>query len=189
MRALLLVFLFPLVALATEPKWEKIEGCTLVQDGYRDGDSYLVRIAPRTFRIFRLYFVDTPEDSADQRYPERIKDQADYFGLSTEETVKLGDDAAAFANKALSKPFTVYTAWQKAPGASNRQRFYAMIEVGTGDDARWLTSLLVQEGLARVYGKRITLPCGTTSKEYRTLLEGLEEAAKREKKGGWSDLH
>lgn len=144
-----------------------------------------MRIAPRTFRIFRLYFVDTPESSADQRFPERLAEQAAYFGITPEQAGKLGDEAAAYATKALSKPFVVWTCWQDALGSSKRQRFYALIEIGQGDDARWLSSLLVREGLARIYGKRITLPCGTTSKEYRTLLEALEASAKREKKGGW----
>lgn len=174
---LALIFLIPLSALAASPTWEKIEGCTLVADGYRDGDSFTVRIAPRTFRVFRLYFVDAPEDSNDQRYPERLADQAKYFGISTERAAELGDQAAKFAGDQLSKPFVVWTCWQVAPGQSKRQRFYSMIETA---DGRWLSSLLVSEGLARIYGKRVSLPCGTTSREYLALLQALENAAKRD---------
>jgi hypothetical protein len=165
--------------LSAEPKWTKIESCTLVQDGYRDGDSFLVR--PKTFRVFRLYFVDTCEDSADQRYPERVNEQAKYFGVSQTRAFELGDLAAAFAEKTLSKPFTVLTCWQKAPGASSRQRFYAMIDV----QDRWLSSILVEQGLARIYGKRITLPSGATSREYLALLDAMEAKAKRDEVGGW----
>lgn len=182
-RSFLCIFLLPLFAFAASPTWEKIEGCTLVADGYRDGDSFTVRIAPRTFRVFRLYFVDAPEDSNDQRYPERLADQAKYFGISTERAAELGDQAAKFAEEQLSKPFVVWTCWQVAPGQSKRQRFYAMIETA---DGRWLSSLLVSEGLARIYGKRVSLPCGTTSREYLALLQALENAAKRERAGGWA---
>lgn len=184
MRALLLVFLFPLVVHAAAPAWQKIEGCTLVQDGYRDGDSFLVRIAPKTFRVFRLYFVDTCEDSADQRYPERIEQQAEYFKLPIARTLALGDAAASFTDKTLSQPFTVYTCWQKAPGASSRQRFYAMISTPQCD----LGELLVGAGLARIYGKRIALPDGTNSRDYLDRLGEIEAKAKTAGVGGWKKV-
>lgn len=171
--------------LVAGPQWSKLENCTLVEDGYHDGDSFLVRIAPDELRVFRLYFVDTPEDSNDRRYPERIADQARYFRVTTEQALALGDEASSFTSKVLSKPFVVWTCWQKAPGASSRQRYYAMIEVSDGSDGRWLISMLVESGLARIYGKRITLPCGTSSRDYLALLEALEDSARRRGVGGW----
>ncbi|HEY8900587.1 MAG TPA: thermonuclease family protein [Chthoniobacterales bacterium] len=182
MRCLIFLLIFPAIALAAEPQWEKIENCSLVEDGYRDGDSFLVRIAPKTFRVFRLYFVDTPEDSADQRYPERIADQSKYFGVSTTRALQLGDEAATFSSKTLAKAFTVWTCWQKAPGASSRQRYYARISTPQGD----LGELLVANGLARIYGKRITLPGGTSSRDYLDKLRAIESKAKAEGEGGWS---
>jgi endonuclease YncB( thermonuclease family) len=164
--------------------WQKIEGCTIVKDGYRDGDSFLVRIAPRTFRVFRLYFVDTPEDSADQRYPERVADQAKYFGVTQARALELGDAAAAFTDKALAKPFTVWTCWQKAPGASSRQRFYGLLTTSQGD----LGESLVKAGLARIYGKRIELPDGTVSRDYLAKLGAMEAKAKVEKCGAWTKV-
>jgi endonuclease YncB( thermonuclease family) len=183
----LALLILPAILLAgPEYKWEKLEGCTLAK-GWQDGDSFTVRIAPRKFRVFRLYFVDTPEDGADKRFPQRIQDQADYFGVSTDRVVQVGDEAAAFTRKLLEgKPFTVYTLWQDALGSSKRQRFYAMIEVEVDGEARWLSSMLVREGLARIYGKRIQLPCGTSSRDYLELLSALEGSAKRGGKGGWA---
>lgn len=182
------LLLFTLLFIATAPaapeyKWEKIEGCTLVPGEWQDGDSFTVRIAPRKFRIMRLYFVDTPEDGKDTRFPERIAEQAKYFGVSVDRVQELGHEAAEFTKKKLSaKPFTVYTLWQDAMGSSKKSRYYAMVEV----DGRWLTGLLVQNGLARIYGKRITLPCGTSSREYLAILKASEDSAKRERLGGWS---
>lgn len=184
MRYFLLLILLPGLLRAAEPIWEKIEGCTLVQEGYRDGDSFLVRIAPRTFRVFRLYFVDACEDSADSRYPERLAEQAAYFGITPARAAKLGDEAAEFSAQALAKPFTVFVCGQKAPGSSSRQRYYAMIETAEG---KWLSSSLVENGLARIYGKRITLPDGTDSRQYRETLEGLEARVKVGKNGGWGE--
>ncbi len=140
---LLLVVFFSLgTALsADEYKWQRLDGCTLAK-GWKDGDSFTVRVAPRKFRVFRLYFVDSPEDSADTRYPARVAEQAAYFGVSLERAFQLGDQAAAYTEKALSSaPFTVWTLWQPAPGASKRPRFYAMIEV----DGRCLSSRLIEK--------------------------------------------
>jgi len=45
--------------------------------------------------------------------------------------------------------------------------------------------LLVSNGLARIYGKRITLPDGTDSRTYLAKLEALKEKATALKVGGW----
>lgn len=67
-------------------------------------------------------------------------------------------------------------------GSSKKQRFFAMIEV----DGKWLSSMLVENGLARIYGKRIQLPDGTDSRTYLDTLEKLKESAMKDKKGGWA---
>ncbi len=182
-RAAAFWFLFTGLVAAAEPQWLKIEGCTLVESGYRDGDSFLVRVAPRTFRVFRLYFVDACEDTADQRYPERIAEQGRYFGLPPARILELGDAASEVVSRALSKPFTVFTCWQRAPGASSRQRYYAMVVASGGQD---LGELLVSSGLVRIYGKRITLPDGTNSRDYLAKLSELELQAKATRIGAWA---
>jgi endonuclease YncB( thermonuclease family) len=115
LRSLFLVLLLPAMAFAErEYNWEKLEGCTLAQ-GWQDGDSFTVRIRPRTFRVFRLYFVDTPEDGADKRFPERIKEQADYFGVSPDRVVKIGDQAAAYTRMLLSQSPSWFTPCGRTP--------------------------------------------------------------------------
>ncbi len=184
-RQLIFIFLISTSAIAApEYKWEKIEGCTLVESEWNDGDSFTVRIPSDTDKIFRLYFVDTPEDGKDTRFPKRIADQAGYFGMTAETVVKLGDRAAEFTAEKLSKkPFTVFTLWQDALGASKKQRFYAYIITDEGP----LCELLVSSGLARIYGKRIQLPEGMDSRAYLQKLGGLEAKAKAGKLGGWDN--
>ncbi len=165
----------------TTPLWEELKGCRLDLEGWRDGDSFVVT-TPRGNMVVRLYFVDTPEDSADTRFPERIADQAAYFGVAPEQALELGDAAADFTFRTLSKaPFSVLTCGQQAPGASSRPRTYALVRTSGGD----LGELLVSRGLARIYGKRITLPDGTDSATYREKLYRLEQAAKSRRLGGW----
>jgi len=178
------IFLLPLVFMAAvcpllAQTWDKLEECRL-SPGWRDGDSFHVRHGSEEY-IFRLYFVDTPEEQADRRFPERIADQAAYFGMSSEEVLKVGDQAAEFTAKALAEPFTVWTCWQKAPGASSQQRYYGLVEVR----GKWLSSMLVEAGLARIYGKRISLPDGKDSRAYRESLQALENQAKDLGRGGW----
>lgn len=183
-QVLLVIFaLSPFSSLSAAPeyKWERLEGCTLA-DGWRDGDSFTVRVSPRVFRTFRLYFVDTPEDGKDRRFPDRVAAQSAYFGTTQARAFEIGHAAAAFTEQTLSaKPFTVWTFWRDALGSSKRQRFYAMVEI----DGKWLSSLLVEQGLARIYGVRVQLPDGTDSRTYLQSLAELETSAKREGKGGW----
>lgn len=141
---------------APQPNWEKLEGCTLGDTKYADGDSFRVKHGDKEL-IIRLYFVDTPEDTADQRFPERIAEQAAYFGISSPEVLSVGDAAQSFTAKTLgAAPFKVYTCGQDALGASKQQRFYGIVETKQGN----LAELLVANGLARIYGKRITRPDG-----------------------------
>ncbi len=112
--AALSLFLSASLHAATEPNWEKLEGCTLGDTKYADGDSFHVKCKERDL-IIRLYFVDTPEHSGDQRFPDRIAEQANYFGISSSEVLKVGDAAQAFTMKTLgTAPFTVYTCGQDA---------------------------------------------------------------------------
>jgi len=180
-RLLLVLLLLPLY-LHAEPvyDWKKLEGCTLVASRWKDGDSFHVKHEGKEY-IFRLYFVDTPEDET--RFPARIAEQAAYFGITSEQALKLGQEAADFTTKVLSaRPFTVWTLWQDALGASAKQRFYAIVQTDKGD----LGELLVGDGLARIYGKRIQLPDGTDSRTYLEKLTTLKENALKNHKGGWA---
>lgn len=181
-RPLLFALLLSPFLLHAEPvyDWKKLEGCTLVESRWKDGDSFHVKHEGKEY-IFRLYFVDTPEDET--RFPDRIAEQAAYFGITSEQALKLGQDAADFTTEKLgAKPFTVWTLWQDALGASAKQRFYAIVETSQGN----LAELLVQNGLARIYGKRIQLPDGTDSRTYLEKLAAIKEEALKNHKGGWA---
>ena len=183
-RALPLLFL--LCALAggnasgNSAGWEKLEGCRLVSGEWRDGDSFHAKYRGKEY-IFRLYFVDTPEDET--RFPERIKAQADYFGVKSPRALEIGHMAAEYTHRVLNgKTFSVWTRWEDAMGASQQQRFYAFIEV----EGSPLASLLVANGLARIYGKPVTLPRGVArTSDYNAELHRLESRARAQKQGGW----
>ena len=183
---------FPFIALsllvvaslhaASEPKWEKLEGCTLGDTKWADGDSFHIKNDGKD-SIIRLYFVDTPEETSDQRFPDRIAVQATYFGISSPEVLKVGDNAKDFTAKILSAaPFTVYVCGQDARGASSQPRTYGIVETPQGN----LAELLVKNGLARIYGKKITMPNGMDSRQYEAKLQKLEQEAKQKKAGGWA---
>ena len=54
---------------ALEYKWQKLEGCTLIDGKREDGDSFHVKSGGKDY-ISRLYFVDTAE--SESRFPDRI---------------------------------------------------------------------------------------------------------------------
>lgn len=177
-------FLFGLILVvsclsASAANWQKLEGCKLVADEYGDGDSFHVRQGDVDY-IFRLYFVDTPE--TDSRFPERVADQARYFGITSAAALALGKKAEEFSFTTLAQPFTVWTKWQDARGASKQHRFYAAVETSAGS----LSSLLVANGLARVFGMTTALPDKMKAKTYVAKLLQLEAQAKAARRGGWS---
>jgi len=137
---LLLMLGLPMMGFAAE--WHTFENCKLKENPYNDGDSFHVLLpkgkdGKHDERIFRLCFVDTPE--VDNTIPDRVQDQADYWGISTNRTIRLGEEAKQFTQDFLKDRFTVYTYFKDAKGRSRLPRYFAMIQV----DGRWLSTALV----------------------------------------------
>ncbi|MEQ1851464.1 MAG: thermonuclease family protein, partial [Chthoniobacteraceae bacterium] len=110
------------------------------------------------------------------------RSKAAYFGITPEQAKEVAHEAAAFTAQRLAKPFTVWTRWNSALGRSVLGRIYCMITTAEGRD---LNELLVENGLARIYGTRTPLPDGRDSRTYRARLAELEKQAKAAKKGAW----
>jgi len=171
-----ILFIAPAASIA---EWHRYDDCRLLKQDFNDGDSFHVQCGRRHY-IFRLYFVDAPETSLS--FPDRVHAQAEYWGLSPSQTVKLGQAAATFTRTFLAKPFTVHTKRIDARGRSDRTRYFGMIETEAG----FLSEALVRNGLARIYGMSTELPDGKPSSRHWGRLRSSEKAAKREKLGGWA---
>ena len=162
---------------AREP-WVTLKDCHYVANDANDGDSFHVRSGNKKY-LFRLYFVDAPE--TDLEFGERVDEQAKYFGVTTPQTIQVGEVAKNFVRAKLSHPFIVRTCMQDALGRSKMERFYAFVEV----DHRDLGEELVANGLARLHGTD-SRPPGMNSVEVEwQKLEQLERAAKQQKVGAW----
>ena len=178
----------PLDARAAK-KWREYTGCNVIPNASNDGDSFHVKppnIKPRRY-LFRLYFVDTPE--SEKSLPERLQEQADYFGMDNPmDVVKVGKDAVKFTEKFLADGnFTVYSRLADALGRSSKDRDYAMVLSADGRD---LSYELVRNGLARVYGRGTDLSeldaYKRTEDGWWKRLRGAELEAKKEKLGAWA---
>lgn len=167
------------VPAALAGKWQKLNNCRLVTGEYFDGDSFHVQHGDKQY-IFRLYFVDAPE--TDHELRDRIAEQAEYFGVSEIRASRLGRKAKRFVENVLKNPFTVYTQWEDAGGSSQMPRYFAVVKIGADD----LAELLVENGLARIYGASTPLPDGTSIDTFFQRLRQLEARAKRRKAGAWS---
>jgi endonuclease YncB( thermonuclease family) len=130
--------------------------------------------------IFRLYFIDVPEQDAE--FPQRMREQAEYFGVESARLTEVGRAAASFVRERLSQPFSVITRWHGAQGRGVTPRFYAFVEAGGRD----LAEELVERGLARVFGVRVTRPNGERASDYRARLLQLEDQARALKAGVWA---
>lgn len=111
-------------------KWVKIDDCRYVANEWNDGDSFHVA-TPHGERIFQLYFVDTPE--SEDSFPERVVEQAAYFGITSDQSIDMGKKAAEFTKSFMNSTFTVWTKWHDARGRSKLERFYALVRVGDKD--------------------------------------------------------
>ena len=137
---------------------------------WNDGDSFHVLLPDQKEVVFRIYFVDTPEE--ERVYADRIAEQAAYFGISADAVLEVGKEASEFTRRALAKPFTIYTRWRRALGRSANWRYYAIIVTADGHD---LNELLVSNGLARIYGTRTPLPDSGDSQTYLAHLPRVGE--------------
>jgi endonuclease YncB( thermonuclease family) len=159
-------------------KWEMLTACQYVTNPSNDGDSFRVRCGDRGF-IARLYFVDAPETNL--AYPERTREQAEYFGTTLDQTMKAGKEAADLVRQTLQAPFTIWTRWASAGGRSKERRYYALVQVDHG----WLDEILMGKGLARRKGVITNLPDGENWREHADRLDALEAEAKRQRLGAW----
>lgn len=160
-------------------KWRTKEGCTLIANEANDGDSFHIRVAKRHY-LFRLLWVDTPE--TDARFPERVAEQAAYFGIGAEDALRVGKEATKFSADFLKEPFTVYTQFDDAMGSSEKDRDYAVIKAGD----KYLMEALVENGLARIHGLQEMPDDGPSVNTMRMRLKGLESDAKKNKRGAWA---
>jgi endonuclease YncB( thermonuclease family) len=164
---------------AAEPKkWVTLTNCQYVDGKDNDGDSFRVRCGTNEF-IVRLYFVDAPETNL--RYPERTREQSEYFGVTIDETMKAGRKARDTVRELLREPFVVCTRRAIAGGRSIEPRYSAFIEVG----GKSLAELLVSQGLARRKGVIVNLPTGVNWKVYAEKLQALESEARQKRLGIW----
>src|SRR5438477_2345238 len=160
--------------------WVTLQGGHYLIKRPNDGDSFHVSVEGHEY-IFRLYFVDAPETSAEFR--DRVEEQAKYFGVTVDQVLEVGELAKQFTREKLTEPFLVRTCWEDAGGRCRMQRFYAFVQTRTGD----LGEQLAENGLARSH-PATARPEGLTSAaaEWQKLM-ALEQKEKREKLGGWGD--
>ena len=174
------------IVLASSPaphaqNWQRIDNCKWLANRWNDGDSFHLLTGDTNREIVaRLYFVDTPE--AETAYRDRLDEQAGYFGITREQGAIIAHEAGAFTEQTLAQPFTIWTRWRSALGRSALGRVYCIIIDSTGRD---LNELLVEKGLARIYGTKTPLPDGRDSRSYVAHLKELEAKAKSERKGAW----
>jgi competence protein ComEA len=158
--------------------WVTLQNCRYLLKRANDGDSFHVSVAGKEY-IFRLYFVDAPE--TDTEFRGRVEEQAKYFGLTVAQTVRLGELARIYTREKLSSPFIIRTCRADAMGRSRLPRFYALVQTNNGD----LGEQLVENGLARIHGKRASPEGITTARQEWQRLTRLERKARQEKIGGW----
>jgi len=182
-----ILFLLCALSVPAFAEWMLLENCKLVRSDSNDGDSFLVECATEyrgeSKHRFRLYFVDTAETSSNSDFmKERLEEQATYWGGNDPDfAMRMGLRAQQTVRKLLGNRFDVYTQGEYAP-TLGRPRLYAMVRVND----RWLSEILVEEGLVRIHGSGAKLFNGTSAKSYRSKLQRLERTAKSARRNAWA---
>jgi endonuclease YncB( thermonuclease family) len=161
--------------------WTTLDACRYVADKSNDGDSFLVQCGRERFFV-RLYFVDAPE--SDASFPDRVRQQYEYFGVTLDELTRAGARARDYVRSALlQRPFVVHTKKTFAQGRSKATRYYGLVQV----DGRYLHQVLLSEGLARNKGSRVGLPSGEKARAHAQMLQAMEDQARLQRKGVWAN--
>ena len=82
--------------MAHDKAWTTLEACRYLADKSNDGDSFLVQCGRERFFV-RLYFVDAPE--SDVSFPDRVRQQYEYFGVTLDELTRAGARARAYVRE------------------------------------------------------------------------------------------
>lgn len=158
----------------------------LIESRANEADTLRIRIGNEE-HIFVLYFVDALE--ASMNHPQRVAEQARYFGRTNEKIItSTGAEAAAYVAELLkTRPFEVITRWERVP---NTLRYYALIRFLREDGQRvYLMDLLLRKGYARLDGVDTALP--GDSRDLPTYLAELMELcrkAREERQGVWAKV-
>lgn len=164
---------------ADRKAWVRLPDCHYIEHASNDGDSFHVQCGEQVF-VVRLYFVDAPE--ATLRYPDRTREQGEYFGVTLDETLRAGRQATRLVRERLQTPFVVETRWASAAGRTTIPRDYGFVKV----EGQGLAELLVSEGLARTKGVIATGPTGEPAHVVQERLQALERTARQQKRGIWA---
>jgi hypothetical protein len=101
----LTALLVPLLAFAQHAPparpFQPFDGCIYKPQRWSDGDSFHVILPDGKEVIFRLYFVDTPEE--ERVYADRIAEQAAHFGISPNAAAEVGREASEFTQNRRSQ--------------------------------------------------------------------------------------
>lgn len=159
---------------------------TLVESRANEADTLRVRVG-NDEHVFVLYFVDALE--ATMNHPQRVADQARYFGRTTDKVITTaGSEAAAYVAELLkTRPFDVITRWERVP---NTLRYYALIRFLREDGQPvYLVDLLLRKGYARLDGVETPLPGDPRDlPTYLAELMELTRKARAEKQGVWAKV-
>jgi endonuclease YncB( thermonuclease family) len=170
---------------AALPEFKVFPKARFIESRTNEADTLRIKVSDtEEEQVFVLYFVDALD--ASWTHPQRVQEQARYFGVSGEKVVSEGLKATQYVTQLLKdRPFSVMTRWEQVP---ERSRFYALILVEhTRGSWVYLADLLVQQGFARVAGVTTSLPSDTRSlNDYALELQALRKQAEQRKAGVWA---
>jgi len=162
----------PMINRAEIERFEVLVGCEVLSDRDNSGSRIWLSHQGREF-VGHLYFATTPDPALE---PKAIAD--------------IGGEAWRTAKQLLqTRTSRVFTRWHSA-GERGHYMVMIYIEGSAGADRRFLSEILVANGLADYQSLDMILPDGRThSSAFVRKLAALEQAAQQARRGAWGLDH
>ncbi len=177
-----------------DPQYEIFnkEDCQL--DGVDEwtANAIKIRYQGRVYQ-FRPYFVETPKPELLDSTQDILRIQAEYFGdPPLSKLMEQGEAANQFLREILTeRPFRIITRFEPERGTKS---LYAFIQVdieentkeGVRNIRKYLSAILVREGLASITAKSSHTPFGQNALDFRGHLVSEREKAINDRSGIWA---
>ncbi|QQL45605.1 thermonuclease family protein [Sulfuriroseicoccus oceanibius] len=150
------------------------------------GDHITVKEDGKIYHL-ALYFVECPPGELTDRTRTKITALHDYFGSPPmDEMLAMSNAARDFTLKTLQENnFRIITRFQPTGDPNNRRFAFVQVDDQAANKRRYLSAMLVREGLAAITGKASHTPFGRNQRKYLEFLTDERSAAQQELLGIW----
>lgn len=161
--------------------------CTIELPDQWAGDRISIMEGGKAFS-FSLYFVSCPAQELTDRTRDSLRMHANYFGSPPmDELLRMGTAAREFTMETLrNNDFRILTRFEPTGEPNNRRFAFIQVYDTETNTLRYLSAMLVSDGLASITGKPSHTPFGQNRRDFLKFLEDQRKDAQHQLNGIWN---